>query len=295
MTVLIFGAGGQDAAYLAARCRAAGDTVVTASRAAGDVRADVADFAAVESLVRGRRPDRVFHLAANSRTAHGAALENHATIGTGTLNVLEAVYRHCPAAKVFITGSGVQFENAGRPIRETDPFAATSPYAVSRIASVYAARYYRSVGLRTYVGFLFHHESPLRKPHHMSQRIAQAARRIAAGSGEVLEIGDVEVRKEWTFAGDVVDGILCLVGQDEVSEATIGSGVAHSIRDWLQACFGVIGRDWRGSVRTKTDYRADFQCLVSDPATINGLGWRPRVGLGELARMMMADGEPVIT
>jgi len=132
--------------------------------------------------------------------------QNHATIATGSLNVLEAVYKHSPAARVFITGSGVQFENRGVPISETDPFEASSLYGVSRIASVYAARYYRSLGVKAYVGYLFHHESPLRKPHHVSRKIVDAVRRISAGSDEIIELGDVSVRKEWTFAGDVAGG-----------------------------------------------------------------------------------------
>ena len=239
---------------------------MTASRSSGDVRCDVGEPGHVRDLIRELRPDLVFHLAANSRTAHDVGPENHATIATGTLNVLEAVYRDRPAARVFITGSGVQFANAGRPIRETDPFAATSPYAVSRIASVYAARYYRSLGVRAYVGYLFHHESPFRREHHVSQRIASAARRIAAGSGETLEVGDPSVRKEWTFAGDVADGMLRLVGQDELFEACIGSGVAHSIQEWVEACFAHVGADWRASVRTTPGFAAEYAALISDAA-----------------------------
>ena len=289
---LIFGAGGQDAHYLAEQCRRLGWAVTTVGRSSGDVRADVSQFDHVESLVRDGHPDVVFHLAANSRTAHAVALENHATIATGTMNVLEAVHRHRPAAKVFVTGSGVQFENHGRPIRETDPFAPLSPYAVSRIGSVYAARYYRSLGVRAYVGYLFHHDSPLRREHHVSQRIASAARRIAAGSNEVLELGDLSVRKEWTFAGDVAAGMLHLVGQDQVFEAVIGSGIAHSIQDWVDVCFARMGRDWRECVRAIPGFRAEYDTLVSDPETINALGWRPTVSLAGLAEMMMSTPPP---
>src|SRR4029077_7495095 len=120
--------------------------------------------------------------------------------------------------------SGLQFRNAGAPIDEDAPFEASRPYSVARIQATYAARYYRSLGLKAYVGFLFHHESPLRKTGHLSHVIASAARRIGAGSDEKLEIGDASVVKEWTFAGDTVAGILALVDQDTVFEAVIGSG-----------------------------------------------------------------------
>ncbi len=288
MTALIFGANGQDGHYLTQLCRSRGMDVVPVSRTGTDVRADVASYDAVESLVKQHQPGMIFHLAANSTTAHSAALENHATIATGSLNILEAVYKNCPTAKVFITGSGVQFENRGLPISENDPFVATSPYGISRIQSVYAARYYRTLGIKAYVGYLFHHESPLRKPHHVSRKIVDAVRRIAAGDTQMIELGDISVRKEWTFAGDVSAGILCLMDQENVFEAVIGSGVPYSIEDWLSECFTSIGRDWRESVRLKPGFSAEYSLLVSNPATIKSLGWVPKVSFSDLAKMMMS-------
>jgi GDPmannose 4,6-dehydratase len=242
----------------------------------------------VERLVLETEPDFIFHLAARSTTRHEALFENHATISTGTLNVLEAVWRHRPDCRVFITGSGVQFVNTGAPISETAPFAATSAYAVARIQSAYAARYYRRLGVRAYVGYLFHHESPLRKPDHLCKRIAEVVKRIARGSDERLRLGDVSVRKEAGFAGDIVEGILTLVNQDTVFEAAIGTGVAYSIQDWLEACFTKIGRDWRDFVDVDAaGFEPEYRTLVSDPATIHSLGWRPKVGFDALAEMML--------
>jgi GDPmannose 4,6-dehydratase len=78
-----------------------------------------------------------------------------------------------------------------------------------------------------------HHESPFRGAQHVCQKIAQAARRIAEGSEEILELGDISVRKEWIFAENVAEGIITLIEQNQVFEATIGSGQAYSIEDWL--------------------------------------------------------------
>jgi GDPmannose 4,6-dehydratase len=287
MTALIFGANGQDGYYLAERCRARGMRVIGVSRSSGDRLADVGCYEDVAALVRELEPALIFHLSANSTTSHSTGLENHHTIATGGLNVLEAAHRHCKSAKVFITGSGVQFENRGFPIRETDPFVASSLYAVSRIQAVYAARYYRSLGLRAYVGYLLHHESPLRKAHHVSQKIVSAVRRIAAGSSEVLELGDVSVRKEWTFAGDVAAGILQLMDQENIFEAMVGSGDAYSIEDWLVECFGLVVRDWKNHVRIKPGFVAEYKVLVCDPGTMKSLGWAAATGFSELARQMM--------
>jgi len=284
---LILGASGQDGFYLTELCRAKGIEPIGISRSGNNIRANIADYRDVEQLIIAHRPDYVFHLAANSTTRHDALFENHDVISTGSVNLLEAVRRHAPMTRVFITGSGVQFVNRGIPISELDEFEASSPYSVARIHSVYAARYYRSLGIRTYVGYLFHHESSFRKPIHISQKIIQAAKRIAAGSKEVVELGDVSVQKEWTFAGDIVKGIFTLVGQDNVYESTIGSGVTHSIKDWLEQCFGLVGKSWQNHITIRQGFKAEYQILVSNPATITSLGWQPKKSFDELARLMM--------
>lgn len=287
MTVIIFGGNCQDGHYLRHLYLEKSVEVLSVSRSGACIRGDVADAGLVSRLVKAHRPSVIFHLAANSTTRHDALFENHATIATGALNILEAVRRYSPGSKVFLTGSGLQFKNDGQPISERDQFEALSPYAVARIQSSYAARYYRSLGIRAYVGYLFHHESPLRKGHHVSKMIALAAQRIAQGSGEIIEIGDLGVQKEWAFAGDIARGIARLVEQEELFEATIGTGVTYSIGEWIERCFAVIGKDWRDHLRPKEGFAAEYRRLVSDPATIQSLGWRPEVSFDELSRIMV--------
>jgi len=288
MRALIFGATGQDGRYLEELLRSDGVETVAVSRTTGpDGGVDVGDAERVKSLVASTRPDFVFHLAARSTTRHEAIFENHSTIATGALNVLESVRVNAPGARVFLTGSGVQFRNTGAPISESNPFEASSAYSVARIHSVYAARYFRSLGVRAYVGYLFHHESPRRKPDHVSRIVASGAARIARGSREKLEIGDASVEKEWTFAGDVAAGIWTLVRQDRVFEAAIGSGLAYSIEDWLLACFARVSLTWRDHVTLKRGFAPEYKRLVSDPSTMLALGWRPLVGFRELANTMV--------
>jgi GDPmannose 4,6-dehydratase len=288
-TALIFGANGQDGFYLGQCCREAGIEPIGISRGGPFVHTDVADFEQVRRLVREHRPAYLFHLAARSTTHHDAIFDNHQAISTGAFNVLEAVRRDAPDCRVFITGSGVQFHNVGQPIRETEAFEASSPYSVSRIQAAYAARYFRLLGVRAYVGYLFHHESPRREAHHVSKMVALAARRISRGQEMRLEMGDISVRKEWTFAGDTARAILTLVQQEKVFEAVVGSGIAHTIEDWLGACFSRVGCDWKEYVIIKSGFVPEYRCLVSDPTTIRSLGWSPTVGLDQLAEMMVAD------
>jgi GDPmannose 4,6-dehydratase len=286
---LVLGANGQDGPYLIEALRGRGVEATGFSRSGPWSRLDVADGEAVSAVIASARPDYVFHLAARSTTRHEALYENHAAISTGCLNVLEAVRAHAPEARVFIAGSAVQFRNVGQPIDETTPFEASSAYAVARIQSVYAARYFRSLGVKAYVGYLFHHESPRRGTGHLSMTIAQAARRIAAGSDETLEIGDPSVIKEWTFAGDTMEAAVMLASQDEVFEAVVGTGDGHSVEQWLEACFSRVNLDWRDHVRLRSGFHAEYPRLVSRPERLRALGWRARVAFGELASMMMAD------
>ena len=288
MKALIFGANGQDGYYLSEACRKRGIEVIGISRNGPWLHGDVASPEIVEEHIRSHHPEMIFHLAATSTTEHDAIYEHHTTIGTGTINILESVKRWSPGSKVFITGSGLQFVNRGEPISETDSFCHGSAYVAARNYSVYLARYFRDLGIQTYVGYLFHHESHLRGPHHVCQKIAQVARRVAEGSEEVLELGDISVRKELTFAGDVAEGIMTLVGQNQVFEATIGSGHAYSIEDWLDECFKLINKDWKFYVKEEKTFKADYKVLVSNPATINSIGWYTTTIITELAKIMMS-------
>ena len=287
-TVIIFGANSQDGYYLAELYRKRGYDVLGISRTGDWLHGDVASFELVEELVRSRKPDVIFHLAATSTTRHEALFENHKTIGTGSLNILDAVYRLHPECKVFLTGSGLQFVNRGKPIHETDPFDASSAYSVERIHTVYAARYFRSLGIRVYIGYLFHHESPLRKPTHISQLIVQAVKRIAAGSSEKLELGDISVEKEWGFAGDIAEGMAVLVGQERVFEAVIGTGKTHTIEDWLKICFAAVGEEWINHIVLRDGFTSEYKSLISNPETMHSLGWWPKVDFDGLAELMLS-------
>ena len=284
MKAIIFGAGGQDGHYLRQLLAREKVESVCISRSGKNVIGDVSDRAFVSGLIDRHQPDYIFHLAANSTTRHDALFDNHAAISTGTINILEGVYRHSPSTKVFLSGSAMQFENNGLPIDENTPFAALSPYAVCRVQSVFAGRYYRSLSLKVYVGYFFNHDSPLRRPNHVNQKIALAVRNL-----EPVEIGDISVRKEFNFAGDAMEAVWMLVNQTDVFEAVIGSGIAHSIEEWVDICFSLVGKNWRDYVTIKTGFAPEYQVLVSNPKLIKSLGWTAKVDIEGLAKLMV-DG-----
>lgn len=287
MTAIILGAGGQDGHYLSALLEAEGIEVVKVGRSENLRKIDLANFDEVAKLVKETKPDYIFHFAANSTTRHFAWKENHDAISTGSVHVLEAVHQFARGCKVFLSGSGLQFINEGKPIKETDPFNAGSIYSVGRIHTVYAARYYRTLGVQAYMGYFFHHDSPLRSDRHINKKIITTAKRIAEGSNEKLEIGDLSVKKEFGFAGDIVEGVWTLVRQDEVYEAVIGTGMAHAIEEWVEICFAMYGLDWQNHIVESDNFQPDFSILVSDPATINSLGWQHKTDIHALAKKMI--------
>ncbi|MEO5889549.1 MAG: GDP-mannose 4,6-dehydratase [Ferruginibacter sp.] len=287
MTAIIFGANGQDGYYLANLLQELQYTIIGISRSGESATSDITSYEEVAELIKHTLPDYIFHLAANSTTRHDALFQNHATISTGTINILEAVKNFSPLTKVFISGSGLQFINNDLPIKETDTFEARDSYSVSRIHSVYATRYYRRLGLKVYVGYFFNHDSPRRTERHMAKKITEAVKRIAAGSNEKLEIGDISVVKEWTFAGDVVKGVWALVQQDKIHEANIGSGLGYSIGDWLEVCFSLVGIDWKEHVVLQENFTSEYKKLVSDSSLIFSLGWKPEVSFNDLAKLML--------
>ena len=286
MTAIIWGCNGQDGHYLRDLLTAKGIKTIGISRSGEALKVDITSFAAVSALIKENQPDFIFHLAADSTTRHAAWQANHDTISTGTINILEAVKEHSPHTKVFLSGSGLQFKNEGKPIRETDPFDASSIYAASRIGSVYMGRYYRSLGLKVYVGYFFNHDSPLRSDRHINKKIIETAKRIAAGSKEKLAIGDISVRKEYGFAGDIVKAVWQLVQQDSIMESVIGTGKAHSIEEWIAACFSLYGLKWQDYIVKTDGFVPEYQVLVSDPSTIVSLGWKPEVSMTDLVKMM---------
>lgn len=290
MNALIFGSNGQDGYYLSKLLESKGIDVVGISRSKSDIVGDVSDFDFVESLILKYKPSYIFHFAAVSNTKHESIFLNHLAITTGSLNIFESCKLHSNHSKIFISGSALQFKNNNIPINELAEFEVSSAYSLSRVHSVNTARYYRShFGLNIYVGYFFNHDSPLRSDNHINQKIISTLKRINLGSKEKLEIGNLKVKKEFNFAGDIVEAVWLLVNQENTYEATIGSGLAYSIENWIEYCFSKYNLNYRDFILEKTSFVADYNILVCDPNTIFGLGWRPNVDFKNLAELMLKE------
>lgn len=276
---IVTGSNGQDGTFLVELLRHYQIEPVLISRCSG---VNLNNPCVMTDLVQQVRPEYIFHLAASSTVDHVSARPNHNLFADAVFNILEAVKQYVPECRVFLAGSAYQFRNDGNPIKETDPWETRSVYCAARGYSNLLARAYRHMGLHVYFGYFFHHDSPRRHARHISQRIAMAAR-----EGREVEIGNMDVVKEWTWAGDAVEAIWSLVNQDAVWEANIGTGIGHSIAEFAQACFAVNGLDYHQYVRPRPGFEPEYSRLTCDPLRILSTGWRPHHDLQYLAEQMV--------
>ena len=287
-SAIIFGSSGQDGYYLNKLLLRNNIKTINISRKSGDVIGDVSDFKFVENVIKKYTPNFIFHFAAVSSTKHEFLFENNLAISTGTINILESIKNNNRSCKVFLSGSAMQFRNDGKPINESTPFHANSPYSVSRIHSVYLARYFREkFGLKTYIGYLFNHDSPFRSSKHINQRIVEFVVNISNGNNGKLIIGDLNAKKEFNHAEDIIEAIWILVNQNNIFEAVIGSGLCYSIQEWIEYCFETYNLNWNNYVEIDSNYEKQYNSLVSSPKLIKSLGWEPKNNMSSLADLML--------
>lgn len=289
---IIFGISGQDGFYLSRLLAKQNIEVVGVARNVESIkdglRGDVSDRKFVDNLISTTLPEYVFHLAADSIVTHEALFNNQASIHTGTLNILEAVKDHCPNAKVFLSGSAIQFENNGKPISEKTPFEITCQYSLARVQSVLSARFFRKkFNIPVYIGYFFHHDSPRRSSRHINQKIVNFVNNLQNDKTSKLTLGDISVEKEFNHAEDVMSGVWTLVNQENEYEAIIGCGEAHTIKEWIEYCFGKVGQNWEDFVSQDSGYTSPFKKLVSDPSLLKSMGWKPQYSFTDLADAML--------
>lgn len=309
---LITGITGQDGSYLVELLLAKGyevhglvrrtSTVTTGRIAhlAEQLRlhyGDMADGGSLRRAVQMAQPDEVYNLAAQSHVRVSFEQPEYTAdvVGTGTLRLLEAVREHRDR-----TGQEVRFYQAGSsemfgaapPLQsEQTLFHPRSPYAAAKVAAHwYGVNCREAYGLFVCNGLLFNHESPRRGEEFVTRKITRAATRIKAGLQERLLLGNLEARRDWGFAGDYVDAMWRMLQQPEPGDFVVGTGVAHSVQEFLEEAFAAVDLDWRDFVATDACLQrpTEVHHLVADPRRARKvLGWRPQLTFRQLIRRMI--------
>lgn len=238
------------------------------------------DFRSVFTAIDGSDPDEIYHLAGQSSV--GLSFEQPAetleSIVTGTLNVLEVLRLRKRTTRMYHAGSSECFGDTGTaPADELTPFRPCSPYAVAKASAHWlVANYRESYGLHASTGILFNHESPLRPHRFVTQKIIHSASRIAAGSGERLRLGRLDIQRDWGWAPEYVDAMWRMLQIDTPEDLVIATGTTTSLEDFVARAFSIHGLDWRDHVDVSPDlYRpTDIGYSAANPSkALSVLGW----------------------
>lgn len=307
-TAFLTGVTGQDGSYLAELLLSKGYEVHALVRRASTPNlgriehllpqlrlhyGDLGDSGSLVRAIRKARPEEVYNLGAMSHV--GVSFDNPEytvdVTGAGAIRLLEAVRDAAPAARVYQASSSEMFGSTPPPQSEITPFHPRSPYGCSKVFAYYAGVNYReSYGMFVSNGVLFNHESPRRGETFVTRKITQAVARIHAGRQGSLLLGNLRAKRDWGFAGDFVEAMWLMLQHDTPDDFVIATGEMHTVAEFCEAAFSVVGLDWQEYVRTDPSlFRpAEVDALQGDSTKARQiLGWQPKVTFKELAKMMV--------
>ena len=321
-TALIFGITGQDGAYLARllldknyrvfgvhRAGHGGPDQLQSLRATGaDSHVELLPFDHVggnfDEIVALTAPDEVYNLAAQSSVAQSFQMP----VVTGQANglfvaaLLAALRDVRPDAKFFQASSAEIFGVQGGLLSEESPLRPCNPYGCAKAYAHWMTANYRDAfGMHAGNGILFNHESPLRAAHFVTRKITLAVAKIKRGQQRELRLGNLDVERDWGFAGDYVEAMWLMLQQPQAGDFIVATGKLRRLRDWVEAAFVSVGLDSRDFVTTDEAFMrpTDAAAVAADTSkAAQALGWRSRVQFEELVAMMVeadlrrvADGE----
>ncbi|NQX14890.1 GDP-mannose 4,6-dehydratase [Rathayibacter sp. VKM Ac-2857] len=262
---------------------------------------DLTDVSSLVRVLAASQPDEVYNLGAISFVAYSwenASLTTDVT-GKGVLNILEAVRLYAgddmSRVKFYQASSSEMFGKVQQvPQSEETLLWPRSPYGVAKVFGHYMTINYReSYGMHASSGILFNHESPRRGPEFVTRKISLAVARIKLGLQETLELGNLDAKRDWGFAGDYVDAMWRMLQQPEGDDYVVATGETHEIREYLDIAFNHVGiEDWTPYVTQNPAFMrpAEVDLLIGDPAKARDvLDWEPKVSFPELVSMMVEN------
>lgn len=326
---IITGICGQDGPYLAQHLLNKGYQVIGADRRRSvqnldglrflgiqdDVElvySDLLDQSNIHALLRDHQPDEFYNLAAQSFVKVSFEQPYLTTMvnSIGVLHILEAIRTFSPHTRLYQASTSEMFgDTEVTPQSETTPLSADSPYAASKIyAHNMVANYRKANYVQGCSGILFNHESPLRGKEFVTRKITSTIADIVKGKAECLELGNLDSRRDWGFAGDYVKAMYLMLQQDNLEDFVVATGQTQKVRDFVEQAFRYadIDIEWQGEgvdeigknkadgkllvkVNPKFFRPTDVNLLLGDPSKAKKkLGWKAETSLEQLVNMMMA-------
>ena len=327
---VVTGITGQDGAYLAELLLGKGYTVFGTYRRTSSVNFwriaelgienhpnlhlieyDLTDLSSSIRLLQTTQATEVYNLAAQSFV--GVSFDQPLTTaditGIGPVNLLEAIRIVNPKIKFYQASTSEMFGKVQAiPQNESTPFYPRSPYGVAKLYAHWMTINYReSYGIFGTSGILFNHESPLRGREFVTRKITDSVAKIKLGKLDVLELGNMDAKRDWGYAKDYVEGMWRMLQADEPDTFVLATNRTETVRDFVTMAFKAadINLDWKGSAELEQGidsasgkvlvkinpkfYRpAEVELLIGNPEkAMNTLGWAPKTTLEELCRMMV--------
>lgn len=314
-TALICGVSGQDGAYLASFLISKGYSIWGTSRDAQGssftnltklgIRNKVKcvsmvpeDFRSVLVALRKSQPDEVYYLAGQSSVglSFDQPAETIQSIAIGTLNMLEACRMLDKTPKAYYAGSSECFgDTGGLPANEHMPFHPQSPYAVAKASAYWLVDNYREAyGLFACTGILFNHESPLRPARFVTQKIISTAKRISEGSDEILELGRLDISRDWGWAPEYVEAMWLMLQHETAEDFVIATGHSDTLEFFVSTVFKELGLNWMDHVRQNPDFMRPTDLLYScgdASKALKKLGWKAKNKLEDIIKLMIKENK----
>ncbi len=259
---------------------------------------DLADQGSLLRAVSDSEPEEVYNLGAMSYV--GASwrqpeLTSNIT-GVGATRLLEAVRLARKDAKFYQASSSEMFGKVREePQSENTPFYPRSPYGVAKLYAHWMVKNYReSHGIFTSCGILFNHESPRRGIEFVTRKITDGVARIKAGLQKKIQLGTLDTKRDWGFAGDYVVAMWLMLQQDEGDDFVVGTGETHSVREFFELSLQAAGLKGNVDEYYERDERfirpAEVNRLRADASKAKKvLGWEPKVSFEQLVEMMLRE------
>ena len=325
---LITGVNGQDGSYLAELLLEKGYKVYGLMRRKSSVDygnvehikdkiefiyADMADVVSLTNAMRISQADEVYNLAAQSfvGTSWEQPVATAEIDGIGALNMLEAIRMIKPNAKFYQASTSEMYGLVQAiPQNEDTPFYPRSPYGVAKLYGHWITKNYReSYDMYACSGILFNHESERRGKEFVTRKITDAVARIKFGVQEVLELGNLDAKRDWGHAKDYVRAMWLMLQQDEADDYVIATNETRTVREFVERTFKYVNIDivWEGSevneigkdkatgktlIKINPDFfrPAEVEILIGDPSKgERKLGWKREISFDELVERMIKN------
>ena len=251
-------------------------------------------FPSLAKIINKIQPDEIYHLAAQSYVANSFE-DEFSTINTnvnGTHYMLASMKEFSPKSKFYFAGSSEMFgKTVETPQNENTRFYPRSAYGISKVTGFEFTRNYREAyNLFTSTGILFNHESPRRGFEFVTRKISLAVAKIKNNLQKDLKLGNIDAKRDWGHAKDYVEAMWLMLQQNKPEDYVIGTGVQHSVKEFLEIAFNFVGLKYQDYVKVdKSFFRpAEVETLLADPSNSKKkLRWTPKINFENLVKEMV--------